>query len=322
MSRIVCLGSALQDMFLKDHDDFSEGTLPDGTSYFDSLKLGAKVDIDSIIFCVGGGGTNAAVTMARNGNEVFFIGNVGHDAPAMAVEMTLDAEGVKMDYMGKLSEKGTGYSVILLAPSGERTILTYRGASADFSGFEAHSLEEIRPDWIYATTLNGDMRVLEKFFAEGVETGARIMFNPGKAELEKKEELRELLKFVDILLVNKEEAAKIVVAESTEGLLRKLLEIVPMAIITDGKRGVMAGNPEAIYEAGIYSDVPMVDATGAGDAFGSGFLAQYLRTGSFRSAISFGSANSTSVVSRIGAKTGILRGDFGVREMELKEIKK
>ena len=75
MARIVSIGSALQDIFLIDHDDFGTNT----KGFFNQLELGAKVDIDKIKYSTGGGATNAATTFARNGHESIFFGCISRD---------------------------------------------------------------------------------------------------------------------------------------------------------------------------------------------------------------------------------------------------
>ena len=64
----------------------------------------------------------------------------------------------------------------------------------------------------------------------------------------------------------------------------------------------------------------MRDATGAGDAFGSGFLAAYADGKSFKRSLMFASANSTSVVQKIGANRGILNGEEQLHPMPIQKI--
>jgi sugar/nucleoside kinase (ribokinase family) len=73
--------------------------------------------------------------------------------------------------------------------------------------------------------------------------------------------------------------------------------------VSDGKKRYSAGVPEA----------PVIDRTGAGDAFGSGFVSGFIQSnGDIEYAIQLGTANATSVVEDFGAKTGILKkGDWG-----------
>ena len=151
MARIVSLGSALQDIYLIDHDDLSPTAVGDDEVFGDIL-VGSKVDIDHLSYEVGGGGINSAITFARNGHEAVFIGNIAHDAAGEAIVKVLDHEGIDSSYINFVSRKSTGTSVILLdARGGERTILTYRGASEKFDNFEADDLDLIQPDYLYTT---------------------------------------------------------------------------------------------------------------------------------------------------------------------------
>ncbi|MBQ7202232.1 carbohydrate kinase family protein [Candidatus Saccharibacteria bacterium] len=322
MARIVSLGAALQDIYLIDHDDLAPTTIG-SDAIFGNVLVGTKVDIDSLSYEVGGGGINSAITFSRHGHEAIFIGNIAHDSAGEAILRVLDREEIDNTYVNFIPRKNTGTSVILLdSKGGERTILTYRGASERFDNFDEKDLELIQPDWLYVTTLRGDMDTLLRFFVKAKELGAKIMFNPGVKELAQKEKLIGLLEDVDILSVNKSEAAKIVPGVLLTELLYHLNQYVPTVIITDGPMGGIAGNKETgeIYRYGIYEDANIKDATGAGDAFGSGFLAHMLTGHSFRQSLIFASANSTSVVRKIGANCGILTGTEKLHPMPIQKL--
>ncbi|MBR3055996.1 carbohydrate kinase family protein [Candidatus Saccharibacteria bacterium] len=320
MARIVSLGSALQDIYLVDHDDLAPTTIG-GEAIFGNVLVGSKVDIDRISYEVGGGGVNSAITFARHGHEAIFLGNVARDPAGMAVVQKLEREGVDSSYVNFLERRGTGASVILLdSKSGERTILTCRGASEQFGNFDESDLDLIQPDWLYVTTLRGDFETLERFLKKARALGAKVMLNPGIRELEDAGCLTKLLKYVDILNVNKSEAARIVPGVTLTELLYHLSGYVPTVIITDGAMGGIAGNGSEIYRFGIYEDMRVKDATGAGDAFGSGFLACIAKGKSFRQSLIFASANSTAVVGKLGANRGILTGDEPLHPMPIQKL--
>jgi len=319
MARIVSLGSALQDIYVIDHDDLAPTTIG-GEAIFGKVLVGSKVDIDKLNYEVGGGGVNSAITFARHGHDTIFIGNIAKDSAGNAIAKVLDKEGVDTSYIN-YSNKTTGTSIVLLdSKGGERTILTYRGASDKFDNFSANDLELIQPDWLYVTTLRGDMNTLLKFFEKAKSLGTKIMFNPGVKELEQNKKLIGLLEDVDVLLVNKSEASKIVPGVILTELLYHLNNYVDTVIITDGPMGGIAGNGKEIYRFGIYEDVNIKDATGAGDAFGSGFLASLAAGKSFKNSLVFASANSTAVVSKIGANRGILTGTEELHIMPIQKI--
>lgn len=320
MARIVSLGSALQDIYLIDHDDLVPTTIGDA-AIFGKVLVGSKVDIDRISYEVGGGGLNSAITFARHGHEAILISNISKDPAGAAIIRALDREGIDSSFINYLERKTTGTSVVLLdSKTGERTILTCRGAAEQFGNFSEHDLDLIQPDWLYVTTLRGDMDTLKKFFIYAKELGAKIMFNPGVKELEQTEELTKLLKYVDILNLNKSEAARIVPGKVLTELVYHLSNYVGIVIITDGAMGGIASSGEEVYRFGIYEDVKMKDATGAGDAFGSGFLAHIADGKSFRQALVFASANSTSVVTKLGANRGILTGCEKLHMMPIQKI--
>ncbi len=317
MARIVSIGAALQDVYLIDHDDF--GTNSRG--FFNQIELGTKVDIDKIKFSTGGGATNAATTFARYGHESIFMGCIANDPAGQAILNSLDDEGIDSSYITYLNRYQTGYSVILLAPSGERTILTCRGASAHFDALSPDDLETACPDWLYVTTFRGEMDILDRFFTKAKSLGIKIMFNPGGLELDHLRKFLGLLSDIDILILNKNEAQKVVEGKLLTELVSKLKNYVPNVIITDGNQGAIASDGKEIYRAGLYEDVKIKDSTGAGDSFGSGFLAAYADGKSFTDSLIFASANSTSVVQHIGSKDGILTKNTRLHNMPIEEVR-
>ena len=163
------------------------------------------------------------------------------------------------------------------------------------------------------------MKALDSLFSDAKEKGVKIFFNPGKGELKQRDKLVGLLSDVDVLSVNREEMQQLVEGEDLESLVRHGLNIVPNIIVTDGVNGSMSSDGKTIVRAGMYEDVPAIDRTGAGDAFGSGFLSQWANGVSLARSVQFASANSSAVVSKIGAKAGILRHGAKLHTMPLEE---
>lgn len=315
--RLLAIGAAVQDVFLSHSDEFTP-VVENPHESFMKLELGAKADVNNITFSTGGGATNAAVTFARQGLHSQFMGTVGHDPAGQAVLDDLDREGVDTTHISYSNKYNTGYSVLLLAPSGERTILTYRGASTHYDA-KHFDLRGSNAQWLYVSSMAGSMEALDKIFTQARDLGIKIMFNPGKGELSQPKKLKSLLEDVEVLSVNREEMQTIVEGSELEELVRHAMHYVPVAIVSDGPNGVVASDGKTIVRAGMYEDVPVIDRTGAGDAFGSGFLSQWAQGKSLKESILFASANSTSVVTKIGAKTGILTSDAQLHEMPLSE---
>ncbi len=180
--KMLAIGAAVQDVFLSHSDEFKPVTDKKADETFMRLELGAKADVNNINFTTGGGATNAAVTFARQGLHAQFMGTIGHDPAGQAVLDDLDKEGVDTAHVNYSKRYNTGYSVLLLAPNGERTILTYRGASTHYDA-KHFDLSEANADWLYVSSMAGSMQVLNKLFNQAKELGMKIMFNPGKREL-------------------------------------------------------------------------------------------------------------------------------------------
>lgn len=316
--KIVSVGAAVQDVFLSDSEEFDPVSDRSAHEQFMRLELGAKADVNKITFSTGGGATNASVTFARQGLHAVFMGTIGRDPAGQAVLDDLDKEGVDTTHVSYNDKYNTGFSVLLLAPTGERTILTYRGASTHYDA-KNFDLSAIDADWLYVSSMAGCFDVLDKLFYQARKKGIKIMFNPGKRELAHPRKLHALLEDVEILTVNKEEMAQIVEGNTIEELAVHALNYVSVAIVSDGPNGVCATDGNTIVRAGMYKDVKVIDRTGAGDAFGSGFLSQWAQGASLVDSIVFASANSTSVVQHIGAKTGILHHGVRLHDMPLHE---
>jgi len=316
-TKILSIGAAVQDVFLSHSPEFKP-VVENPHESFLRLELGAKADVNNINFETGGGATNAAVTFARQGLRAEFMGTIAHDPAGRAVLDELDREGVDTRHVSYSTKYHTGYSVLLLAPTGERTILTYRGASTHYD-IKNFDLRDSDADWLYVSSMAGSMDVLDRVFEQAKGLGMKIMFNPGKGELAQTNKLKALLDDVEVLSVNREEMKTLVDGDELEELVRHGRHYVPVVIVSDGPNGVMASDGKTIVRAGMYEDVPVTDRTGAGDAFGSGFLSQWAKGKSLKEAIVFASANSTSVVTKIGAKAGILPKGVRLHDMPLHE---
>lgn len=315
--KILSIGKGTQDVFMasEEFDPHNEGKVA-----YTHLPLGVKMEVKDVTFATGGNATNVAVTFARQGLHAEYMWTLGHDVASEAVLRDLDDEGVDTSNVAREDIYQAGYSTILIATNGERTILNHRGVSTGPRGHDLNLDAIDEADWIYPTSLaNGGLGLLRKIIDRAETSGAKVMLNPAGPELADPVKLRSLLESVEILCVNKEEMQQLVEGDSLEELVRHALHYVPIAIVSDGPNGVVASDGKTIVRAGMYEDVKVVDRTGAGDAFASGFLSQWALGKSLKEAIVFASANSTSVVTKVGAKAGILHKSPRLHEMPLHE---
>lgn len=315
--KILSIGKATQDVFLKS-DEFDPHT--EGKHVYTHLPLGLKMEVEDVTFSTGGNATNVAVTFARQGLHSAYLWALGNDPASDTILKDLDAEGVDTSEVVQDERYQAGYSVIMIATNGERTILNHRGVSVGRHS-QKLDLSIIKDfDWVYPTSLaDGGLDLLREIVDAAEKSNVKVMLNPAGPELAQPDKLKALLESVDVLCVNKEEMQMLVAGETCEELALHALNYVPVAIVSDGPNGVVATDGKTIIRAGMYEDVPVLDRTGAGDAFASGFLSQWSQGKSLKESIIFASANSTSVVGRIGAKAGILHHGVRLHEMPLHE---
>lgn len=311
--KILSIGAAVQDVFLQGkiftpkHEHNCD---------VEEFVLGSKNDIEGVVFSTGGGATNAAVTFARHGLHTMFMGKIGHDVAGKAVIDDLHKEGIDTGLVTYLKDIVTGYSCLLLAPNGERTILTYRGASAHLDVKQA-DFQDTEADWLLITSMAGNFKALETVFSYAESKNIKIAMIPGKDELKEPKIFSKFMPRLTILTANKEELSMLYKGETLQELVKAANKDVHYVVCTDGPNGAVAADKWHIVTAGMYEDVPVIDRSGAGDAFASGFIAMIAAGESLERAVTFASANSTNVVGSIGAKAGILAHDANVHDMPL-----
>ena len=324
MFDIVTFGSATRDLFLKSKD-FK--TLKDKrfiTGQGLCFNLGSKIYLDDLFFATGGGGTNTAATFSKQGLKTAYVGRVGKDTGGRAIKEELDELGVK-GFITEDKNKKTAYSVILSASNRERTILVYQGA-CHYLETKDIPFSQLKTKWIYIAGLSGvSAKLLLPIINFAKKNKIKVALNPGAAQLALGlNGLKNILSIVDVLLMNQEEGAKLanLPFKKEKEIFKKLDKFVRgVVVMTKGPGGVVVSDGKYIYQAGTFKEKKYVDRTGAGDAFGSGFVAGLIRTSKIEEAVRLGSANGTAVVEELGAKNGLLAKNRYKREPRWKKFR-
>ncbi len=308
---IITVGSITQDVFLRSPAFKVRHDRSMVTGRSQSLPLGVKIDVRDMTICSGGGASNAAATFAHQGFRVAYVGRVGNDDAGTTVLRELRHHAVVTDYVRRDPSRPTAYSVILSTPFHGRTILSHRGASSALSRRDIPS--NVRAGWWYITALGGDVGLLRHIIGTARSRHGGVMVNPGWDELRQRQSIVGLLRTCAVVMMNKEEGNLFVGSRGlgVGSLIRKLSKILPTSILvlTDGEHGSSVRAGQDIYFAGAHTNIRAVERTGAGDAFGSGFLSGLLRSkGDISVALQWGTANSEAVIQKIGAKNGLLNG--------------
>jgi sugar/nucleoside kinase (ribokinase family) len=228
-------------------------------------------------------------------------------------------EGVDLKHIS-ISKLPTNYSVILLQ-NGERTILSYHGSLNDFS-IKDVPLEKMKAKWWYISLTGKSYTMFSKLVRYAAKNGIKVALNPSGMHIDEgKEQLMKDLPYISFLVMNELEASHFtgISFKEPKKLFAMLDAVVPgIVAVTRGDDGVTVSDGVHRYSAGVFAEKYIADRTGAGDAFGSGFVAGLLRTKelcdrkkgcnseNIEYAIRLASANAASVIEYVSATPGIL----------------
>lgn len=311
MYDVVSIGSGLVDLFLHLHDA-NEYVQFDRKNHQISFSAGEKIPLESSQFEPGGNACNAAVGFARLGLHSALMAEFGDDAFSRIIRKRLEEEGVSLEHIIR-SDAASSFSISLMFQK-ERTLFSQHVIRA-----HNFSYDSLRTKWVYLTSLGEHWKhVYREVPAFIKKTGYKLAFNPGSRQLDVgRESIESVLQVTDILFVNKEEGQKIsnyklLISnennkEAMKQLLFELQKLGPKkVIVTDGDKGgyVLDEYDNFIHQPIIHA--PVVEKTGAGDSFASGFLGAVLYGENIETAMKWGVINSASVIGKVGAQAGLL----------------
>lgn len=323
MFDVITVGSATVDAYAKtDKTNLIRIKTPDIDEEMVAYPSGEKLLVKQLEFTVGGGGTNTAVSFARMGLITRYLGKVGGGGNAERVLKCLKAEGIGTELI-QHGER-TGFSIVLDAHGTDRTILAYKGSNNSLSWNKINK-KKLKTKWFYISSMMEEsFKTAEKVAEYAHKNNMQVMFNPSSYLVRKgKDFLKKILSNTDILVLNRKEA-DILMQDGIKSMDQIMAEIRMLGpknvIVTDGKKGAYALFGDSHYEIHP-KPVKIHETTGAGDAFGSGFLAAYIKTdGDVEKSLKVGTANAQSVVKNYGAKNILLTWRQALKQIKVDNL--
>lgn len=315
---ILAIGSLTQDIFLKPRRQ--EIFEKNGEKCI-AFCLGDKIKIEEKHETFGGGGANIAIGLSRFGVHTSILGRIGEDEIGHKIIKNLEKEKVHTHYIQKGKKEKSGFSVVLSAENGERTVLFTSGANKNFYDFDENILNNFSAICLEHLSGNGEnvFEKIRKYTKKNPDIF--LSWNPGRESLEKGiTHFYDLLPVVDVLLINKEEAILF-----TDSFLKKkkyfdknnnMSNIFQCfyhngfqgkLVITDGMKGAYGCDGKNIFFCPIlYNEkLEKKDTLGAGDSFLSGITGATLLGKNLPDAMKYGTINAAHVVSFFGAQAGL-----------------
>lgn len=310
MFDMVTVGDSIVDVFVTPFQNDKNITI-DTEREEATIRIGAKIPVETSSFSLGGNATHVAIGMSRLGFRTALAAELGTDEFAEKILKDLEKEKVAKDLLIQTAGAASTFTVSLSLGNDRTTFPRHVERGHDYN------FDNISTQWVYLTSMGEKWReTYEKTLAFVKKSGAKLAFNPGSFQMNAgAESFANVTRSCDVLIVNKEEAERILygevlVSEKQEGvesLLFRLNRLGPkIAVITDGENGAFAIDAVGkVYTQSIFKE-KITEKTGAGDGFSTGFLAACLSGKDIPTALLWGTADAAGVVSKHGGQQGLL----------------
>lgn len=246
----------------------------------------------------GGKGLNQAIAASKLGGVVHFLGAVGNDAFGKAMSQALADAGIDVSSLQIRKDIASGVALIEVC-AGENKIALDLGANETIRPDEVISfLSGAKPGDLFLSQGENNLDALASALSLAKAKGLTTILNPAPASLA----MRDLLKNVDILLPNETEAALL---SGTKNLGKTAAVLsVPSLVVTLGKDGYYYQDNHGSYTQSAVK-VPVVDTTGAGDAFCGSFVAFLAKGTPIKDALRLASLYASLKVTKKGTSSGL-----------------
>ena len=306
---ILGIGNAIVDVICKVDDNFiTENNLTKSTMklIFDDNEFKNLLSNLKIEKTVSGGSVaNSIVGLSQLGNEVGFIGKVNDDELGTKYEDGLKQENVKYFYSKKNEDLPTGTCLILVTPDSERTMCTFLGTAGKINENDV-DVSAVKNSKI--TFLEGylwDEGEPKKAFEKAIQTANKVAMSLSDqfcVDRHKSHFLDLVKNKLDITFANEQEILSLINAKSFQDVITFAKSIGKILVITRGEKGAVAISNQEVVDCGIQKGLKIVDLTGAGDLFASGFLHGHVNKMSLKESLEQGTKMSSKVIQQIGAR--------------------
>ena len=307
--KILGIGNAIIDVICKVNDSFiGKNNLTKGTMklFFDENEfksLFTNLKIEKTIS--GGSVANSVVGLSQLGNKVGFIGKISDDEFGCKYEEGLKKENVEYFYSKKKEVLPTGTCLILVTPDSERTMCTFLGTAGKINENDVDADVIKKSELIFLEGYLWDEGEPKKAFDKAINNAKKVAMSLSDqfcVDRHKPHFLNLVKKKLDIIFANEQEIKSLIEAKNFTEIINFSKSINKLVIVTRGEKGAVAIQNEEVFESQIVKDLKIIDLTGAGDLFASGFLHGYINKLSIKESLQKGTEMSAKIIQQIGAR--------------------
>ena len=310
---VLCIGNAIVDVIADADDAFlaAQGLDKGSMRLIDeteAVRLYGEMGPGREIS--GGSAGNTAAGLAALGIKTAFIGQVADDQLGGIYRHDIEAQGIAFLVDPRSDVGATARSLILVTPDAQRTMNTFLGAaqmleerSVDLDAVAASGIVYLEG---YLWDPAEPRAAMEAAMAAAHAAGRKVAFTLSDTFcIERhREGFWQLLRDgkIDILFANEAEAKAMAGTDDFEAAVACLAETAPTLVVTRSEQGALAiaGGERAEVDAEPIEQ--LVDTTGAGDLFASGFLAGQARGLGLEASLKLGAIAAAEVIQHYGAR--------------------
>ena len=307
--KILGIGNAIVDVICKVYENFiSQNNLAKGNmklifdkDEFEKLLINLKIEKT----ISGGSVANSIVGLSQLENKVGFIGKISDDELGEKYELGLKNENVNYIYSKKKEDLPTGTCLILVTPDSERTMCTFLGTAGKINENDININAVKNSEIIFLEGYLWDEGEPKKAFDKAINNANKVAMSlSDKFCVDRhKDNFLDLVKNrLDITFANEEEIMSLINTKNFDEVIKFAKEINKLIVITRGDKGAISIKGSSVIEIGTKKNLKIIDLTGAGDLFASGYLHGYLKSYSQKDCLEKGTEMSSKIIQQIGAR--------------------
>tara|TARA_B100000941_G_scaffold290638_1_gene273930 strand:+ start:1665 stop:2594 length:930 start_codon:yes stop_codon:yes gene_type:complete len=306
--KILGIGNAIVDVLCKVDDNFiTQNNLMKSTMKLvneaEIKKLLSNLKIEETVS--GGSVANSIVGLSQLGNQVGFIGKVSNDEMGIKYEEGLKKENVDFFYKKKKESMPTGTCLILITPDSERTMVTFLGTAGKINENDININAVKESEILLLEGYLWDEGEPRKAFEKSINNSNSVAMSLSDlfcVERHKPHFLELVKNKLDITFANEQEIMSLINVKNFEDVVTFAKEINKLIVVTRGDKGAIAIKGNKVFECSAKKNLNMVDLTGAGDLFASGFLHGLINGKDLQESLNKGTELSSKIIQIIGAR--------------------
>ena len=307
--KILGIGNAIVDVICKVDDEFiTKNNLTKGLmklifdqSEFSNLLSNLKIEKT----ISGGSVANSIVGLSQLGDKVGFIGKISNDNFGVKYEEGLKKEKVIFFYRKKKELIPTGTCLILITPDSERTMCTFLGTAGKINKNDLDEKAIKKSDLVFLEGYLWDEGDPKEAFEKAINLANKTAMSLSDkfcVDRHKSNFLNLVKNKLDLVFANEGEIMSLIGAKNFDEVISFGKELKKHLVITRGEKGAISIHKNEIEEIDAKKDLKVVDLTGAGDLFASGYLHGFINNLSQKECLIKATEMSSKIIQQIGAR--------------------